>query len=155
MFSIITSALITVQICCLQTHAGPGETRTLPLEVALMQMASKPPCCENSLELLERFEMVNCYILVLENPHPCLDICMFYLRQNGLLCEPLDHVIMLLVVHAGQHCRGREVGKSFYIAGQYIRGTDQIKELKEHQWSLHPVTKVYPRWYHSSNKGTV
>ncbi|XP_053491622.1 uncharacterized protein LOC128614256 [Ictalurus furcatus] len=84
----------------------PGETRSLPLEVALMEMVSKPFHCENVLELIEWFEMSECYILILERPSPCMNLCQFTKSQShkGRLSEPLAQKIMRQVVQAARHC---------------------------------------------------
>ncbi|KAK3506311.1 hypothetical protein QTP70_016497 [Hemibagrus guttatus] len=82
----------------------PGETESLPLEVALMQMVSKPNRHENVLELFEWFEMPDCYILILERPSPCKDLKQFKVDNNGWLLEPLAQHIMRQVVQAARHC---------------------------------------------------
>ncbi|KAK3521034.1 hypothetical protein QTP86_007663 [Hemibagrus guttatus] len=82
----------------------PGETESLPLEVALMQMVSKPNRHENVLELFEWFEMPDCYILILERPSPCKDLNQFKVDNNGWLLEPLAQHIMRQVVQAARHC---------------------------------------------------
>ncbi|XP_053343396.1 serine/threonine-protein kinase pim-3-like [Clarias gariepinus] len=67
----------------------PGETHSLPLEVALMQMVSIPPHCENLVELLQWFKVSVCFILVLERPSPYMDLHEFCTRINSPLSEPL------------------------------------------------------------------
>ncbi|XP_062846326.1 aurora kinase-like [Trichomycterus rosablanca] len=85
----------------------PGEKNGLPVEVALMLMVSEPPCCEHVLELLEWFDMPECYVLILERPARCMDL--FEYRRNGSLPERLAQVIMWQVVLAARHCRDRGV----------------------------------------------
>ncbi|XP_058241458.1 uncharacterized protein LOC131350349 [Hemibagrus wyckioides] len=82
----------------------PGETNSLPLEVALMQMVSKPYCHENVLELIEWFEMSDCFILILERPIPCTDLRKFLKGHKGRLSESLAKHIMRQVVQAARHC---------------------------------------------------
>ncbi|XP_058267370.1 protein kinase C-like 1 [Hemibagrus wyckioides] len=82
----------------------PGETHSLPLEVALMQMVSKPCHHENVLQLIEWFEMSDCYILILERPSPCTDLLKFLKGHKGRLSEPLAQRIMRQVVQAAHHC---------------------------------------------------
>ncbi|XP_058231419.1 serine/threonine-protein kinase pim-1-like [Hemibagrus wyckioides] len=82
----------------------PGETNSLPLEVALMQMVSKPYRHENVLELIEWFEMSDCFILILEQPSPCIDLQKFLTGHKGRLSETLAHHIMRQVVQAARHC---------------------------------------------------
>ncbi|XP_053489795.1 uncharacterized protein LOC128613188 isoform X3 [Ictalurus furcatus] len=81
----------------------PGDTRRLPLEVALMEMVSKPPGCENVVKLLEWFKMSTFYILVLERPVPCTDLY-HYCKRNRQLPEPVARKLMWQVVQAAHHC---------------------------------------------------
>ncbi|KAK3506358.1 hypothetical protein QTP70_029762, partial [Hemibagrus guttatus] len=87
----------------------PGETRSLPLEVALMEMVSKPPRCENVVELLEWFETPIHLILVIELPDSCMDLFKFCYHVNGPLSEPVARVVMRQVVQAARHCCERGV----------------------------------------------
>ncbi|KAK3563341.1 hypothetical protein QTP86_021822 [Hemibagrus guttatus] len=87
----------------------PGETCKLHLEVALMQMLSKPPHCQYVLQLLEWFEMSNGLLLVLERPIPCMDVYELCLSQQGILDELLAKIIMLQVVEAARYCQSRKV----------------------------------------------
>ncbi|XP_076866831.1 serine/threonine-protein kinase pim-1-like isoform X1 [Brachyhypopomus gauderio] len=87
----------------------PGETRMLPLEVALMEMVCKPPCCEHIVELLEWFESRDHFILILERPIPCMDLFDFLVSRNGQLPESQARLIMRQVVQAVLHCRDRGV----------------------------------------------
>ncbi|XP_058242912.1 serine/threonine-protein kinase pim-1-like [Hemibagrus wyckioides] len=82
----------------------PGETQSLPVEVALMKMVSKPLCCKNVLEMLQWFEMSDCFILVLERPSPCMDVQQFLEHHDGWLSEALAQKIMSQVVKAAHHC---------------------------------------------------
>ncbi|XP_062859496.1 serine/threonine-protein kinase pim-1-like [Trichomycterus rosablanca] len=72
-----------------------------------MLMVSEPPRCEHVLELLEWFDMPECYVLILERPARCMDL--FEYRRNGSLPERLAQVIMWQVVLAARHCRDRGV----------------------------------------------
>lgn len=69
-----------------------------------MKMVSKPFGCENVLELIEWFEMADYYILVLEQPSPCMDLHEFCKLHKGRLSEPLARQIMHQVVQAARHC---------------------------------------------------
>ncbi|KAK3562168.1 hypothetical protein QTP86_030172 [Hemibagrus guttatus] len=82
----------------------PGQTHSLPLEVALMEMMSKPNRHKNVLELIEWFEMSDCYILILERPSPCTDLRKFLEDHKGGLSEPLAQHLMRQVVQAARHC---------------------------------------------------
>ncbi|KAG7331301.1 hypothetical protein KOW79_005270 [Hemibagrus wyckioides] len=77
----------------------PGETCKLHLEVALMQMLSKPPHCQYVLQLVDWFEMDNSLLLVLERPIPCMDVYELLLSEGGTLSEVLAKMIMLQVIH--------------------------------------------------------
>ncbi|XP_062846324.1 aurora kinase C-like [Trichomycterus rosablanca] len=72
-----------------------------------MLMVSEPSRCEHVLELLEWFDMPECYVLILERPARCMDL--FEYRRNGSLPERLAQVIMWQVVLAARHCRDRGV----------------------------------------------
>ncbi|XP_058250464.1 LOW QUALITY PROTEIN: probable myosin light chain kinase DDB_G0282429 [Hemibagrus wyckioides] len=91
----------------------PGETRSLPLEVALMEMVSKPPRCENVVELLEWFETPTYLILVMEQPNRCIDLLKFCICVNGPLSEPMARVVMHQVVRAACHCCERGVSSRY------------------------------------------
>ncbi|KAG7331236.1 hypothetical protein KOW79_005205 [Hemibagrus wyckioides] len=78
---------------------APGETCKLHLEVALMQMLSKPPHCQYVLQLVDWFEMDNSLLLVLERPIPCMDVYELLLSEGGTLSEVLAKMIMLQVIH--------------------------------------------------------
>ncbi|XP_058256761.1 serine/threonine-protein kinase pim-1-like [Hemibagrus wyckioides] len=82
----------------------PGETRSLPLEVALMEMVSRPPRCENVVEMLEWFEMSDKFVLVLERPVPCMNLEKYYEHNGYGLSEVISQTIMRQVVRAAKHC---------------------------------------------------
>ncbi|XP_058253400.1 serine/threonine-protein kinase pim-1-like [Hemibagrus wyckioides] len=69
-----------------------------------MKKVSKPLPCDNVLELIEWFEMSDCYILVLERPSPCMDLQQFLKHHDGRLSEALAQKIMSQVVKAARHC---------------------------------------------------
>ncbi|XP_053365171.1 uncharacterized protein LOC128535322 [Clarias gariepinus] len=88
----------------------PGETQRLPLEVALMKMVSRPPRCENVVELLEWFETSRFFILVLERPNQCMDLHLFCKRNNlKRLSESVAQKVIWQVVLAAHHCHVRGV----------------------------------------------
>ncbi|KAK3522464.1 hypothetical protein QTP86_013066 [Hemibagrus guttatus] len=81
-------------------YAGfwPGKTCSLPLEVTLMEIVSKL-YSEKVVELLDRFEMSEFFILVMERPDPCMDLYKFCKLSAGQLCEDMSQTI-----HAARHC---------------------------------------------------
>ncbi|KAI5106718.1 serine/threonine-protein kinase pim-1-like isoform X3 [Silurus meridionalis] len=88
---------------------SPGQTVPLPVEVALMEMMSKPTCCKNVVELLEWFESPAYFYLVMEYPVPCMDLWRFLKKNKYTLHEPLARKIMLQVVQAVLQCCERGV----------------------------------------------
>ncbi|XP_053343188.1 serine/threonine-protein kinase pim-3-like, partial [Clarias gariepinus] len=94
---------------CTEYISKPGETHSLPLEVALMRMVSIAPRCENLVELLDWCEMSGCVVLVLERPSPCIDLREFCTRINSPLSEPLARLVMRQVIQAARHCCDRQV----------------------------------------------
>ncbi|XP_017321965.1 serine/threonine-protein kinase pim-2 isoform X1 [Ictalurus punctatus] len=85
----------------------PGDTRRLPLEVALMELVCKPPHCPHVIELLECFETPKFFILVLERPDPCVDL--FEYCEDVGMSESKAQTIMKQVLLAALHCRDRGV----------------------------------------------
>ncbi|XP_062857558.1 serine/threonine-protein kinase pim-2-like isoform X1 [Trichomycterus rosablanca] len=85
----------------------PGEKNSLPKEVALMLMASRPPRCDHVLELLEWFDTPECFVLILERPALCVNL--FEYHRDDALPEPLAQIIMRQVVLAARHCQDRGV----------------------------------------------
>ncbi|XP_026787903.3 serine/threonine-protein kinase pim-1-like [Pangasianodon hypophthalmus] len=85
----------------------PGDTRRLPVEVALMELVCKPPRCPYVIELLEWSETPQAFILVLERPDPCVDLYKYCEDVN--MSESLAQIIMQQVIHAACHCRDRGV----------------------------------------------
>ncbi|XP_053471319.1 aurora kinase A-like [Ictalurus furcatus] len=85
----------------------PGDTRRLPLEVALMELVCKPPHCPCVIELLEWFETPAFFLLVLERPDPCVDLLDYCKDLN--MSECTARTIMQQVLFAALHCRDRGV----------------------------------------------
>ncbi|KAJ8009512.1 hypothetical protein DPEC_G00089650 [Dallia pectoralis] len=52
----------------------PGTSLRLPMEVALHMMVSRPPACDQVVELLEWFDQPDRVFLVKEHPVPCVDV---------------------------------------------------------------------------------
>ncbi|KAK3525273.1 hypothetical protein QTP86_024894, partial [Hemibagrus guttatus] len=87
-----------------QTITIPGETQELPLEVLVMKMTSKPPHCNNVLQLLEWFDIDDEIVMVLERPSPCMNVWDFTNLQNGRLSAAQTREIMVQVVRVARHC---------------------------------------------------
>ncbi|XP_076867628.1 serine/threonine-protein kinase pim-2-like isoform X2 [Brachyhypopomus gauderio] len=136
----------------------PGETRSLPLEVALMEMVCKPPRCQHIVELLEWFDCDCCFILILERPVPCMDLFDFLDLHERQLPEPLARLIMRQVVQAVLHCRDRGVLHRDVKEENLLVNTDTLDVklidfgcgdlLKTGPYTRFGGTKVYrpPEW---------
>ncbi|KAB5545982.1 hypothetical protein PHYPO_G00066900 [Pangasianodon hypophthalmus] len=99
-----------------------------PLEVALMEMVSKPPRCENVVELLEWFDVSTSFVLVLERPIPCMDLQKFRAsNKNGQLSECLAREIMWQVVQAVRHCYNRRVLHGDIRSENILINTDTLE----------------------------
>lgn len=70
----------------------------MPLEVALMQIVSRPPSCCYVLGLLDWFEEAERFILVVERPYPCMDLFDFIEELGGRVDECLARIIMIQVM---------------------------------------------------------
>ncbi|KAF5907596.1 serine/threonine-protein kinase pim-2-like isoform X2, partial [Clarias magur] len=101
----------------------PGDTRRLPLEVALMKLVCEPPHCPLVIELVEWHETSTHVILVLERPEPCTDL--FDYCENNTMSESVARIITRQVIHAACHCSDRDV---FH------------RDIKEENILLNPLT---------------
>ncbi|KAF5907246.1 NAD kinase isoform X1, partial [Clarias magur] len=136
----------------------PGETQLLPMEVALMEMVSKPFHCDNVLELIEWFEMPDCFILILERPSPCVDLRQFVHSHKGRLSEPVAQNIMRQVVQAARHCCECGVLHRDIKAENLLVNTDTLQVklidfgcgdlLKDTPYTVYAGTRVFcpPEW---------
>ncbi|KAK6310512.1 hypothetical protein J4Q44_G00185670 [Coregonus suidteri] len=105
----------------------PGQRSALPLEVALMQIVSRPPSCCYVLGLLDWFEEAEWFILVLERPYPCMDLFDFIEELGGRVDECLARIIMIQVVLAVRHCRDRGVLHRDVKAENLLVQTDNLQ----------------------------
>ncbi|XP_053470995.1 serine/threonine-protein kinase pim-1-like [Ictalurus furcatus] len=105
----------------------PGERRKLPLEVALMEMVSKPPRRSNVVELLDYFEMTDRIVMVLERPSPCMTLKDFARLHDGCLTDTQTRDIMLQVVQAARHCCDRKVLHCSIKAENPLINTDMMQ----------------------------
>ncbi|KAG2466731.1 PIM3 kinase, partial [Polypterus senegalus] len=82
----------------------------LPLEAALLQIASSPPTSPRVICFLDRFQTSSEYLLVMERPEPCKDLYEFLLDQTqGKFGEPLAKYIFRQIVEAVIHCHSRGI----------------------------------------------
>ncbi|XP_036435641.1 serine/threonine-protein kinase pim-2-like [Colossoma macropomum] len=100
---------------------SPVESKAVPVEVALLQITSQPPVCQNIVQLIEWFDEPEEYILILERPHPCVDLERFMLNLGNRLDEETARAIMVQAVEAASQCSTRGVlhrdmkGENFLI----------------------------------------
>ncbi|KAF7705840.1 RAC-alpha serine/threonine-protein kinase-like isoform X2 [Silurus meridionalis] len=104
-----------VAIKCMNKNASdefiniPGDRRSLVLEVALLKIVSKPPCCKNVIQLLEWFETATFYILVMERSRICVNLLQYCQTRKGPLSENSARKVMVQVIQAARHCCERGV----------------------------------------------
>ncbi|KAL7864026.1 hypothetical protein AOLI_G00154460 [Acnodon oligacanthus] len=108
---------------------SPVESKTVPVEVALMQMVNEPPVCNNIIKLIEWFDEPDQYILVLERPDPCVDLKSFLNNLGGYADEETARNIMLLAVEAASQCSLRGVLHRDIKLENFLIKTDTL-ELK-------------------------
>ncbi|KAM9466702.1 serine/threonine-protein kinase pim-1-like [Clarias gariepinus] len=125
-----------------------------------MKMVSRPPRCENVVQLLEWFETSRSFILVLELPNPCMDLHRFC-KQNNLrrLAEPVAQKVIRQVVQAAQHCHVRGVFHRDIKPGNILINPDTLEVklidfgcgelLKNEPYSDYSGTCFYcpPEWH--------
>ncbi|KAL7828755.1 hypothetical protein SRHO_G00323890 [Serrasalmus rhombeus] len=88
---------------------SPVESKVVPVEVALLQIMSQPPICKNIVQLIEWFDELDRYILILECPHPCVDLESFMENLGNCLDEETARAVMVQVVEAASQCSKRGV----------------------------------------------
>ncbi|KAL0181694.1 hypothetical protein M9458_024100, partial [Cirrhinus mrigala] len=86
-----------------------GYSKPLPLEVALLILASQDPPVPEIVELLDWDVEPDHYVLVLEHPVSFVELNRFVLRQIMSLEEDVARVIMRQAVCAAQTCCQRGV----------------------------------------------
>ncbi|XP_053538639.1 serine/threonine-protein kinase pim-3-like [Ictalurus punctatus] len=91
-----------------------------------MQIVSKPPHNKNVLQLLDWFDMPDCFLSVLERPVPCIDVYNLCMRQKGILDEPLAKII-IYVVEAARYCHNRGVFHRDIKAGNLLFNIDTME----------------------------
>ncbi|XP_058273184.1 serine/threonine-protein kinase pim-1-like [Hemibagrus wyckioides] len=105
----------------------PGETDSLPMEVALMKMVSTPTRCDNVVELLDWFETSESFIMVLERPDPCMDLAQFKRNNNRRVPESVARKVMRQVVQATRHCSDRGVFHSDIKCANILINPDTLE----------------------------
>ncbi|XP_062842825.1 serine/threonine-protein kinase pim-1-like [Trichomycterus rosablanca] len=135
----------------------PEETDSLPVEVAFMQMVSRPPCSPHVLKLLEWFDTPQQHILILERPVPCIDLLHLVTSKDKLSMELARH-IMWQVVLATRHCHDRGVLHRDIKLQNVLINTDTLEVklidfgcgdlLKETPYKTFAGTRLYapPEW---------
>ena len=117
----LCSLLLTIK---LGTFLQPVESRSVPMEVALMQMVNQPPFCRNIIRLVEWFDEPDHYILVLERPDPCVDLKSFLDSLGGYADEETARTIMLQAVEAASQCSLRGVLHRDIKLANFLINTD-------------------------------
>ncbi len=87
------------------TSSGESHKSSIPLEVALMRQVSGVP---GVIKLLDYFEMVDCFFLVLERPANCKDL-FDYISDEGRLHESVARTIFCQVLRTVCGCHDRGV----------------------------------------------
>ncbi|KAL1005672.1 hypothetical protein UPYG_G00062090 [Umbra pygmaea] len=83
----------------------PGTSVTLPSEVAMHLLVSRPPISEHVVELLEWFDQPDKLILVMDYPAPCVDVLGYMENARRPLTENMARSIMKQVLQACQDLR--------------------------------------------------
>ena len=87
----------------------PDEPKVVPVEVALLQIMSRPPICNTVIQLIEWFDEPDRYILILERPDPCKSLDSFLQDCGGYVTEDMARGIMWQSVVAALQCSKRGV----------------------------------------------
>lgn len=69
----------------------------------------KAPRSQHILQMYQWFDEPEVYILILEYPHPCMNLLEFILHNGGHLEEALARGLMFQAVLAVKHCVDRGV----------------------------------------------
>uniref|UniRef100_A0A672UNC6 non-specific serine/threonine protein kinase n=1 Tax=Strigops habroptila TaxID=2489341 RepID=A0A672UNC6_STRHB len=83
-------------------RVSPSGTR-IPMEIAMMRKVRSG--CSAIIQLLDWFELPNCFLLVLERPDPSQDLSRF-IKEWRVLPEDLAWGIFMQVLVAVLHCHG-------------------------------------------------
>lgn len=92
-----------------------------------MEMVSEPLRSPYVLELLQWFEIPNYIVLILERPHPCMDLLEFCEVRSGKLPEPLARDLILQMVQAARHCCDSGVFHNDIKPGNALINTETLQ----------------------------
>uniref|UniRef100_A0A3B1K0J7 non-specific serine/threonine protein kinase n=1 Tax=Astyanax mexicanus TaxID=7994 RepID=A0A3B1K0J7_ASTMX len=87
---------------------NPEDSRSIPVEVAVMQKMSETPV-DSVIRLIQWFDEPKRYILILERPYPCKGLDTLIDIYGGSLSEEMARIFMLQVVQAVFECQKRGV----------------------------------------------
>ncbi|XP_072536805.1 serine/threonine-protein kinase pim-1-like [Salminus brasiliensis] len=107
---------------------SPDDSKSVPAEVALMQTMSEPPI-SNIIKLIDWFDEPERYILILERPHPCMDLDAFIDNFGGSITEDMARNLMVQAVGAAKKCHKRGVLHRDIKTENFLINTD-TSELK-------------------------
>ncbi|XP_072536787.1 serine/threonine-protein kinase pim-1-like [Salminus brasiliensis] len=107
---------------------SPADSKSVPAEVALMQTMSEPPV-SNIIKLIDWFDEPERYILILERPHPCMDLDAFLDNFGGSITEDMARNLMVQAVGAAKKCHKRGVLHRDIKTENFLINTD-TSELK-------------------------
>ncbi|XP_022518612.1 serine/threonine-protein kinase pim-2 isoform X6 [Astyanax mexicanus] len=105
---------------------SPHDSRSIPIEVALMQKMSEPPV-KNIIQLIEWFDEPERYILILERFYPCMDLNGFIQTYGGSVSEQMARHLMIQVVEAVIECQKRGVFHRDIKVDNILINTDTLK----------------------------
>ncbi|XP_055073588.2 uncharacterized protein [Misgurnus anguillicaudatus] len=107
----------------------PGHAEPLYTEVAINLMLLQPKKSPYIVEMLDWFEERNQYIIILELPHPCMNLLEFVESNGGRLSEVQARPLMRQAVLAAIHCIDRGVYHGDLKLDNMLVNTDTM-ELK-------------------------
>uniref|UniRef100_A0A8B9JNB5 non-specific serine/threonine protein kinase n=1 Tax=Astyanax mexicanus TaxID=7994 RepID=A0A8B9JNB5_ASTMX len=119
---------VTKQDSDCYVQSADDDSKTVPIEVALMLRMSNPPV-DNIVKLIEWFDEPECFILILERPQPCIDLETFLDSNGGSLTKTMFKDIMLQAVRAARKCYQRGVLHRDIKPKNFVINTDTM-ELK-------------------------
>ncbi|XP_072536801.1 serine/threonine-protein kinase pim-1-like [Salminus brasiliensis] len=105
---------------------SPDDSKSVPAEVALMQTMSEPPV-SNIIKLIDWFDEPERYILILERPHPCMDLDAFIDNFGGSITEDMARNLMIQAVGAAKNCHKRGVLHRDIKTENFLINTDTLK----------------------------